>query len=274
MKEQAQVIRLKQQEAPYICSACGADRGCDCNAPAVEKLAAYRERERQKKARQRARAKAVPGDTNVENTEESGRLAILARRQRADELARLKEEKEAPLRHLRETEHLAERTVIDALNELDVRRRFGPAPEGDERDDGPDESEIAADLIEQLLCSAMETGVSTEALFETFCRRAGIEAQEARVTESTSPIFQPNLDKEEFRKVKAVADAHRHEGPQKQSKYLTRYAHYLLGALTDSTPEVRSAAVKELVSGKWQSEFEAVTEAVGDLYQQLSKAGR
>jgi hypothetical protein len=50
----------------------------------------------------------------------------------------------------------------------------------------------------------------------------------------------------------------------------------LLGALTDSTAEIRSKAVGLVVSddSSWQSEFKAVTEAVADLYQQLSKAGK
>ena len=75
MKETAQIIRLQKQEAPFICSACGAERGCDCNAPAIEKLAAYRERERQKKIRQRKKANNkndhVPGDTPVEIIDEN-----------------------------------------------------------------------------------------------------------------------------------------------------------------------------------------------------------
>src|SRR5262249_8876544 len=41
----------KKQEARFMCSACGADRGCNCNAPAVERLAEIKERARQ---RQRA----------------------------------------------------------------------------------------------------------------------------------------------------------------------------------------------------------------------------
>jgi hypothetical protein len=41
----------KQQQAKFMCSACGADRGCDCNAPAVEKLAAQKELNRQRQAR-------------------------------------------------------------------------------------------------------------------------------------------------------------------------------------------------------------------------------
>jgi hypothetical protein len=47
----AAIIQLqKKQDAKFICSACGADRGCNCNAPALEKLAEFeekKERERQ-----------------------------------------------------------------------------------------------------------------------------------------------------------------------------------------------------------------------------------
>ena len=31
-----------KQDLPYLCSQCGADRGCDCNAPAIEKIAQAR----------------------------------------------------------------------------------------------------------------------------------------------------------------------------------------------------------------------------------------
>jgi hypothetical protein len=49
MKATAEVIQFqKKQEAKFVCSACGADRGCQCNAPAVEKVAAEMERQRQK----------------------------------------------------------------------------------------------------------------------------------------------------------------------------------------------------------------------------------
>jgi hypothetical protein len=72
MKETAQIIRLQQkQEARFICSACGAERGCDCNAPAIEKMLHVREQERQKKQRYREKLKGnVHVDTPVENTEE------------------------------------------------------------------------------------------------------------------------------------------------------------------------------------------------------------
>lgn len=50
----AEIVRLQtKQEAKFMCSACGEDRACDCNAPAVEKLAAQRELTRQRVAKHR-----------------------------------------------------------------------------------------------------------------------------------------------------------------------------------------------------------------------------
>ena len=48
----------KKEDAQFICSACGADRGCNCSAPAVEKLAAMKEdqRKRNRESMQRKRA--------------------------------------------------------------------------------------------------------------------------------------------------------------------------------------------------------------------------
>jgi len=45
----------KQQQAKFMCSACGADRGCNCNAPAVEKLAEKLEQDRQRARKARAK---------------------------------------------------------------------------------------------------------------------------------------------------------------------------------------------------------------------------
>jgi hypothetical protein len=75
------VRQQRGQESPFVCSSCGADRGCDCNAPALERIAAKRERDREtSRARMRkhrekdkqnqpsvTRNKHVPGDTDVDN---------------------------------------------------------------------------------------------------------------------------------------------------------------------------------------------------------------
>jgi hypothetical protein len=52
----AAIVQLqKKQESEFVCSACGADRACDCNAPALEREAARREIERQASAKYRAK---------------------------------------------------------------------------------------------------------------------------------------------------------------------------------------------------------------------------
>ena len=48
----------------------------------------------------------------------------------------------------------------------------------------------------------------------------------------------------------------------------------LIDALANSTPEMRNAAVVIVLEGDRQAAFEAVTNAVSDLYKQLSRAGR
>jgi len=152
MREQAQIIRFTKQEAPFVCPACGADRGCDCNAPAIEKLAHKVEQQRRnQKAYRERRAAAALYNAPAENTGES-------------EANPLELRSAAPLRHTREPQKPIDRELADA--------------------------------------------------------------------------------------------------------------HSLIGLLGDSSAETRSAVVQQLVSGSRQSEFKAVTEAVADLYQQLSKAGR
>jgi len=51
------------QELPFRCSACGADRGCDCNAPAIEKAAAALARSPEKSDRAIAAEIGVSKDT-------------------------------------------------------------------------------------------------------------------------------------------------------------------------------------------------------------------
>lgn len=55
---------------------------------------------------------------------------------------------------------------------------------------------------------------------------------------------------------------------------ITVGASGLISILAGSNASVRAEAANALISGTRQSEFEAVTGAVSDLYQQLSKAGR
>lgn len=53
----ATIIQLQKKEAAkfFICSACGAARGCNCNAPAVEKLVQKHEQDRQRSRAYRER---------------------------------------------------------------------------------------------------------------------------------------------------------------------------------------------------------------------------
>lgn len=86
MKSTAQIIQFKnQRQSEFVCSACGADRYCNCNAPALERLADLeekKERERQQ-AREKMRRKrekdkqnqcsvTVTDDENEEWNEEVG----------------------------------------------------------------------------------------------------------------------------------------------------------------------------------------------------------
>jgi hypothetical protein len=50
--------------------------------------------------------------------------------------------------------------------------------------------------------------------------------------------------------------------------------HDLIEVLARSTPAIRSAAVEALISGSHQTQFDAVSNALADLYQRLSGAGR
>jgi hypothetical protein len=50
MRQSAEIVQF-QKKQEFICSACGADRGCNCNAPAVEKLAQKLEQDRQRSRR-------------------------------------------------------------------------------------------------------------------------------------------------------------------------------------------------------------------------------
>lgn len=73
MRHQAEVIQFqKKQEAKFMCSACGEDRGCNCNAPAVEKIAAEKERQRQKARNWREKKKQnQQSRTGTENNDDA-----------------------------------------------------------------------------------------------------------------------------------------------------------------------------------------------------------
>jgi hypothetical protein len=55
----AEIIKIDhRQQSEFVCSACGAGRDCDCNAPALERLAEMREQHRQRNKAYRERQKA------------------------------------------------------------------------------------------------------------------------------------------------------------------------------------------------------------------------
>jgi hypothetical protein len=79
MRHSAEIVQFqKKQQAKFICSACGAERGCDCNAPAVEKLAELKEKNRtaaresmRRKRQQNQRAVKVNFDEEMPTEEEA-----------------------------------------------------------------------------------------------------------------------------------------------------------------------------------------------------------
>jgi hypothetical protein len=84
----------KQQAAKFLCSACGADRGCDCNAPAIEKLAAKMEQDRQRskasrerKTQQKQQSRHVTGnDVDAEASAEDRKREAGASQERGNAL--------------------------------------------------------------------------------------------------------------------------------------------------------------------------------------------
>jgi hypothetical protein len=82
MSEAAIELHQKKEEAKFICSACGADRVCNCDAPAVEKLAAKMEQDRQrarkareKKAEQKQQPRHVRNGNDVDNAQSAEKPA-------------------------------------------------------------------------------------------------------------------------------------------------------------------------------------------------------
>ena len=83
--------RQQTLQAKYICSACGPDRSCNCNAPAIEKLAQKQEQDRQRAKDYRAR-KAEENQQSRHVTESSPgfeKLCAEAAEKSPEEAARL-----------------------------------------------------------------------------------------------------------------------------------------------------------------------------------------
>jgi hypothetical protein len=62
-------IVQEQRQSEFICSACGSARDCDCNAPALARLAAKKENERKASKAYRDRKKSASYDAPVEITD-------------------------------------------------------------------------------------------------------------------------------------------------------------------------------------------------------------
>jgi hypothetical protein len=104
---------------------------------------------------------------------------------------------------------------------------------------------------------------------------APLTAPPEKPTEPPSPIFRPGLDKEEFGKVKESVSARRQE--QKPIDHELADAHSLIMILADVKHLDRTeflSKVMHLLNGEWHSDFEAVREAVEDLYRRLVQVGR
>src|SRR5262245_3782539 len=78
-QEAPPAIERRQQRTEFVCSACGADRGCDCNAPALaraEKVLAAAEQRRVKDRDRKREERAVRGRA-AENAEELPALSVV-----------------------------------------------------------------------------------------------------------------------------------------------------------------------------------------------------
>ena len=91
MKASAEVIMLqRKQEAKFICSACGADRICNCNAPALERLTqleekAAEQREKKRKQKQKQREKSNENNDPVAATYDAEASSAARKQTYADE---------------------------------------------------------------------------------------------------------------------------------------------------------------------------------------------
>jgi len=89
----------------------------------------------------------------------------------------------------------------------------------------------------------------------------------------------PDLEGDEVLLGKALNIARREDAPgggrgDQSEVGISVSASSLIANLVASTPSTRREAVEAVIAGIRQSEFDAVTNAVSDLYQRLSKAGR
>jgi len=171
----------QQQELPYRCSACGADRGCDCAAPAIEKATV-----------------ALAADP-----------------------------------------HKSDRAIAKEIGVSDYTVR--KARKATASDHAVDQPRVGLDGKVCNLPKHRKPGTR----YFGYVSRAEAEA-DAPAREAASEAL-------------AAEDA---------------AAAALLGSLAASSPSIREEVAYQLIKGTRQSQFEAVREAVADLYARLSKAGR
>lgn len=96
-----QVQQIKQSK--FICSACGSGRDCDCNAPALERLAELKEQARQRQIKKREQKQEPRHVTNDAASAEARKAAYAAEEE--EEVLTPEEEQR---RHALFQEHLGE----------------------------------------------------------------------------------------------------------------------------------------------------------------------
>jgi hypothetical protein len=180
MPTQAQIIQMQRKpEARFACSACGADRGCDCNAPAVEKLAKKQEQGRQASKAYRERQKTPSYDAPVDNVEEIGKrlnavgkpfspqydpnYKMRGRRTSISRLYRGGGSADWP----RVQRHNA---IMSAARDAVEQQLYAH-----ECRTGVRARRVADDLIGRLFSAAIEEGLSEQDVIDAFNRRFGIK---------------------------------------------------------------------------------------------------
>jgi hypothetical protein len=117
----AEIVQLQKKEAAkFQCSACGADRGCHCNAPAVEKLLEIQQRKREHDRRTYERKKAKENSTpsaggNSDNW--------------ATKAEALTHWRDSILSHVQEVRHMRETwtEIFDKCEEFEVTQELAEA---------------------------------------------------------------------------------------------------------------------------------------------------
>jgi hypothetical protein len=134
-----EIVRLRPQEqAKFQCSACGADRGCDCNAPAVEKLARKAEQDRINQRAYRERKRAALDNAPIDFVKDSPSAEALL-----------------SLRAARRREATGNDLPVDTRVGLDGKVRNLPKPRS-RSEDLPTDEEVEAERQETNLKFAIQ----------------------------------------------------------------------------------------------------------------------